>query len=93
MMLTDYQFHHLCTFVGQYLEETAATSEQEWVRDFPRTAEHRWQHTLNVLRNAERILAGEGAADDVADVVRVRRRSARRLHVHLRPLHPWPRQR
>jgi HD superfamily phosphodiesterase len=71
MMLTDYQFHHLCTFVRQYLEETAATSEQEWVRDSPRTAEHRWQHTLNVLRNAEKILAGEGAADDVADVVRV----------------------
>jgi len=40
-MLTDYQFYHLCTFVRQYLEETEATSEQEWVRDFPRTAEHR----------------------------------------------------
>lgn len=46
-------------------------SEQEWVRRFPRAAEHRWRHTLNVLRNAEKILAGEGADDDVADVVRV----------------------
>jgi HD superfamily phosphodiesterase len=70
-MLTDEQFRHLCTFVRQYLEETAARSEQEWVRHFPRTAEHRWRHTLNVLRNAEEILAGEVAADDVADVVRV----------------------
>jgi uncharacterized protein len=70
-MLTGDQFHHLCIFVCHYLEETAAKSEQEWVRRFPRAAEHRWRHTLNVLRNAERILVGEGADDDVADVVRV----------------------
>ena len=70
-MLTDDQFRHLCSFVRQYLEETAASSEQEWVRRFPRAADHRWQHTLNVLRNAEKILADEGAGDDVADVVRV----------------------
>ena len=70
-MLTDDQFHHLCTFVRGYLKDTAARSKQEWVRRFPRAAEHRWQHTLNVLRNAEKILVGEGADDDVADVVRV----------------------
>ncbi len=70
-MLTGDQFHHLCTFVRHYLEETAAKSEQQWVRRFPRAAEHRWRHTLNVLRNAERILTGEGADDDAADVVRV----------------------
>lgn len=70
-MLNQTQFDQICAFTKQYLEDTAAMSKQEWVRRFPRTAEHRWQHTLNVLRNAEKILAGEGAADDVADVVRV----------------------
>ena len=70
-MLNQTQFDQICAFTRKYLKETAATSEQEWVRDFPRTDEHRWRHTLNVLRNAEKILAGEGADDDVADVVRV----------------------
>jgi len=70
-MLNQSQFDQIRAFTKQYLEDTAATSKQEWVSDFPRAAEHRWQHTLNVLRNAERILAGEGAAGDVADVVRV----------------------
>lgn len=70
-MLTDERLSHLYDFVRQYLEETAASSEQEWIRDFPRTAEYRWRHTLNVLRNAEKILAGEEAEDDAADVVRV----------------------
>ncbi len=70
-MLNQTQFDQICAFTRKYLKETAARSEQEWVRRFPRTAEHRWRHTLNVLRNAEKILAGEGADDDVADVVRV----------------------
>jgi len=70
-MLNQAQFDQICAFTRRYLEDTAAKSEQEWVRRFPRTAEHRWRHTLNVLRNAEKILAGEGADDDVADVVRV----------------------
>lgn len=48
-MLTDDRFRHLCTFVRQYLEETAATSEQEWARSFPRAAEHCWRHTLYPL--------------------------------------------
>lgn len=71
MILTDDRFCHLCTFVRQYLEETAAGREQEWVHRFPRAAEYRWRHTLNVLRNVEKIMDGEGADDDVADVVRV----------------------
>ncbi len=70
-MISQVQFDRVCAFTRKYLEDTAAVSKQEWLRRFPRAAEHRWQHTLNVLRNAERILAGEGAADDVADVVRV----------------------
>lgn len=78
-MISQVQFDRVCAFTQKYLEDTAAKSDQEWVRRFPRAAEHRWQHTLNVLRNAERILAGEGlpssaaneADDDVADVVRV----------------------
>jgi HD superfamily phosphodiesterase len=69
-MLTDEQFHQLCQFTRTYLNDSVAKSEQEWLKDFPRAAEHRWQHTLNVLRNAERILAGEGVSDERADVVR-----------------------
>ncbi|MBN1454000.1 MAG: HD domain-containing protein [Anaerolineales bacterium] len=69
-MLTDKQFHRLCTFTQKYLNDTAAKSEQEWLKDFPRAAEHRWHHTLNVLHNAEEILAGEGASDEQAAVVR-----------------------
>ena len=69
-MLTDEQFRHLCHFTRAYLNETFAKSEQEWLKNFPRAAEHRWQHTLNVLHNAEQILAGEGASDDQVAVVR-----------------------
>jgi len=70
-MLTDEQFRHLCRFVQKYLNGTAVKSEQEWLKNFPRAAEHRWQHTLNVLHNAEQILAGEEVSDDRAEVVRV----------------------
>ena len=69
-MLTDDQFRHLCHYTQTYLNETAAKSKQEWLKNFPRAAEHRWRHTLNVLRNAEQILAGEGASDDQTAVVR-----------------------
>ena len=70
-MITDTQFRQICEFTRQYLKDTAASSNQEWLQHFPRAAEHRWQHTLNVLRNAESILDGEGATDDQRDVVRV----------------------
>jgi HD superfamily phosphodiesterase len=53
------------------LKETAIKSEQEWLKIFPRAADHRWQHTLNVLHNAEIILAGERAPEDIKDIVRV----------------------
>ena len=69
-MLTSEQFHHICRFTRTYLNESAAKSEQAWLKNFPRAAEHRWQHTLNVLHNAEQILAGEGASDDQVAVVR-----------------------
>ena len=69
-MLTDERFRHLCCFTRTYLNDTAARSKQEWLKNFPRAAEHRWQHTLNVLKNAELILAGERVNDDRADVVR-----------------------
>jgi HD superfamily phosphodiesterase len=69
-MFGDEHFRHLCQFTRTFLNESAARSEQEWLRDFPRAAEHRWQHTLNVLYNAEQILAGENASDDQKDVVR-----------------------
>ena len=70
-MIISHQFVQICNFTQNYLEETAAKSQQPWLKNFPRAAEHRWQHTLNVLRNAETILEGEGAAADARDVVRV----------------------
>jgi len=70
-MITNDQFMQISNFTQKYLKDTAAGSKQEWLKDFPRAAEHRWQHTLNVLHNAELILAGERATDDVKGVVRV----------------------
>jgi uncharacterized protein len=70
VMLTNEQFQQLCNFTRAYLNDSFVKSQQEWLKDFPRAAEHRWQHTLNVLRNAEQILAGEGVRDQRADVVR-----------------------
>ncbi len=58
-------------YVRQFLFDSVEISEQEWVKSFPRAADHRWQHTLNVFENAERILDGERAPDDKAAVVRV----------------------
>ena len=60
----------VCAFVQNYLNESADSSKQEWLKSFPRSAEYRWQHTLNVLRNAEKILAGEKADESEAEVVR-----------------------
>jgi HD superfamily phosphodiesterase len=57
-------------YVRQYLFDSAARSDKAWLREFPRAAEYRWQHTLNVLRNAETILAGEAAAPEQCDIVR-----------------------
>jgi len=70
-MVTRQQLDFLCDHTQQYLKETASKSEDVWLRNFPRAADHRWRHTLNVLRNAEAILAGEGADDESADIVRV----------------------
>jgi ABC-type transporter MlaC component len=70
-MITNDQFMRICNFTRQYLKETAATSEQEWLKNFPRAAEHRWQHTLNVLHNAEMILDGEKADQNKKDIIRV----------------------
>ncbi len=41
------------------------------MRSFPRAADHRWQHTLNVVANAEEILLGEGADEETVSVMRV----------------------
>jgi uncharacterized protein len=70
-MLSPEQLHQIRTFAHQYLDESAASSTQEWTKQFPRAAEHRWHHTLNVLRNAELILAGENASPASAEIVRV----------------------
>lgn len=70
-MLDKEQLNSICKYTQAYLKVTAATSKQEWLANFPRAADHRWQHTLNVLANAEQILAGECADPDATDVVRV----------------------
>jgi HD superfamily phosphodiesterase len=70
-MLNEEQFRQICKFTQRHLRDSAASSEQAWLKDFPRAAEHRWYHTLCVLRNAERILVEERASRDTADVVRV----------------------
>lgn len=70
-MLTQQQFIEVCDFTRQYLDKSVSTSEQGWVRNFPRASQHRWQHTLNVLQNAEKILDGEKLDQDVVDVVKI----------------------
>lgn len=69
-MIAKDQLLEIGTFVRDYLKESAASSDQEWLQSFPRAAEHRWQHTLNVLANAEKILEGEGSSEEQASVVK-----------------------
>ena len=69
-MLTKEQLGQIAEYTRQYLHQTHAKREDEWAKKFPRSAIHRWQHTLNVLHNAEQILAGENANDESADIVR-----------------------
>jgi HD superfamily phosphodiesterase len=69
-MITKDQLLEIGAFVKDYLKETAANSDQEWLKSFPRAADYRWQHTLNVLANAEKILGGEDASEEAAWVVR-----------------------
>jgi len=70
-MIDEEKLRQLCEYTQQYLIETADKSTQDWLKKFPRAADHRWQHTLNVLANAEKILAGEGADENSCDIVRV----------------------
>lgn len=70
-MIDQNRFEQICDYTRQYLRETGAKRDPDWVAKFPRSPEHRWRHTLNVLANAEQILAGEGADGDSCDVVRV----------------------
>jgi HD superfamily phosphodiesterase len=70
-MLTKQQLIETCDFTHQYLDETFSKSKQDWIKNFPRAAQHRWQHTLNVLQNAEKILDGEKLDQDVVDVVKI----------------------
>ena len=75
-IISHTQLIEIADYVKQYLHDSCKVSEQDWVKTFPRSADHRWQHTLNVLANAEQILEGEGADDYAAGVVR----SAALLH-------------
>ena len=69
-MISQNQLKEIAEYVKQYLYYSFEVSDQDWVKSFPRAAEHRWQHTLNVLANAEQILEGEGADDDAGNIVR-----------------------
>jgi HD superfamily phosphodiesterase len=70
ILTSNEQFHQIRAFTKQHLQDTALVSEQPWVQKFRRAAEHRWYHTLNVLQNAEKIIIGEGTADDIAEAAR-----------------------
>ena len=69
-MIGEEQFLILKVFVKHHLEEAFSKSDQEWTKRFPRSAEYRWQHTLNVLRNAEKIIFGESVSEAQADILR-----------------------
>ncbi|MCI0519077.1 MAG: HD domain-containing protein [Chloroflexi bacterium] len=69
-MITSEQLAQISSFVRDYLFQSAAASAKDWLKRFPRAAEHRWRHTLNVLKNAETILAGEEASPESAEIVR-----------------------
>lgn len=68
--LTTDQLNQIAVYVRDFLIDSARSSDQDWVESFPRAAEHRWQHTLNVVKNAEGILAGEGAVEPEVSIVR-----------------------
>jgi uncharacterized protein len=69
-VISKEQFDEVRTFVKHYLQESFMKSEEEWKERFPRSAEYRWQHTLNVLQNAEKIIAGEEIDEPQADILR-----------------------
>ena len=69
-MITKNQLKEISEYVKQYLYDSFDVSDQDWVKSFPRSADHRWQHTLNVLANAEQILEGEGADEEPGNIVR-----------------------
>jgi putative nucleotidyltransferase with HDIG domain len=69
-VLKDEQFQAVKVFVYRYLQESFSNCDQQWKQLFPRSAEYRWQHTLNVLRNSEKIIAGESVSEAQADILR-----------------------
>ena len=70
-MLTQQQFDEVCEFTHGYLRESGSKRDQRFLKEFPRSPEYRWQHTLNVLRNAERILQEEELDQSIVDVVKI----------------------
>jgi HD superfamily phosphodiesterase len=70
-MVTKQQFSEVCSFTQRHLEETFIQDSQGWAKTFPRAGEYRWQHTLNVLQNAEKILDGEKLGQEITDIVKV----------------------
>jgi HD superfamily phosphodiesterase len=69
-LFSEEQFRQVKNFVRNHLQESFSKSDQEWKQRFPRSAEYRWQHTLNVLQNAEKIIAGEKVDNLQADILR-----------------------
>ena len=70
-MLTKEELGQIADYTRQYIYESGMKREAERVKKQPRSPEYRWQHTLNVLRNAEQILVGEKASNESSDIVRV----------------------
>jgi putative nucleotidyltransferase with HDIG domain len=69
-VLRDEQLQAVKVFVHRYLQESFSNCDRKWKQRFPRSAEYRWQHTLNVLRNSEKIIAGESVGEAQADILR-----------------------
>jgi uncharacterized protein len=64
------QFDEVKSFVEHHLQESFTKCDEEWKIRFPRSAEYRWQHTLNVSQNAEKIISGEDVGEVQAEILR-----------------------
>lgn len=70
-MLDEQLFQQIAEFTRHHLMDSASRRTQEQVEAFPRAGEYRWRHTLNVFKNAERIIDGEAYDVGTDGVIRV----------------------
>jgi HD superfamily phosphodiesterase len=70
-MLDQQTFRKIGEFTRQYLMDSASRRAPVQAKAFPRSGEARWRHTLNVLKNAARIVEGEVYEEESSGVIRV----------------------